>query len=106
MVDFLADVFTAAACDPAVFFIALLCAFAAGMFAGYIARRTNDADVGTLSTPLRTNNSSLVDLQARRALQKVGVRPHARAGMSHLKPSYDGRKHAPAAHQTPDSPRA
>jgi hypothetical protein len=44
-----------------------------------------------------------IDLQARRALQDAGVRPHARAGRSHLKPSYDGRKHAAAAPQSPNS---
>ena len=104
MLDFLCELMAAAAQDPAVFFLALLCVFVAGLLAGYGARRQDDADARTLATPLRTDNSGLVDLQARHAMHNAGVRPRARAGTSPLKPSYDGRKQTAANDYVPTVP--
>jgi hypothetical protein len=96
----------AAAAEPLAFAISALCILVAGIAAGYVARRNEEAAYAPPAcAPMRTANSSLIDLDARRALKSAGERPRARAGRSHLKPSYDSRQHAAVASQSPDSPR-
>lgn len=93
----------AAGDNPTVLLICALCIFAAGALAGLVTARhgrdqlhddAGDTHAQMSMPPMRTANSSLIDLQARRLVAQAGEHPRARAGRSHLKPSYDGRKHA------------
>lgn len=101
--EFSALLNAAVAESPELALVGALCIFCAGAWAGFAARGgdlSSTEDAGDTHTgmgplpPMRTANSSLIDLQARRIQQESGAHPHARAGKSHLKASYDSRKKA------------
>lgn len=97
----------AAAHDPLAVVLCALAILVAGIVAGYVARRNEEhLAAQARCAPMRTANSSLIDLQTRRVIKEAGAFPHARAGRSPLKPSYDARTCADASSQSPDSPRA
>lgn len=95
---------------PILFVIAAILVFAAGVFAGIAARsieRLEEPNEPVDTHAALAADPSWADLQARRIAHRCGERPHARAGRSPLKPSYDGCTQQAVAPQPPDmQPRA
>lgn len=101
------DLLAAAAQSPLVIVACAFAVFVAGLVAGFRLANDHGAVDHELLAPMRTANSSLIDLQSRRLQHQAGIRPRARAGDSpvRLKPSYDGRPRDAAANPSHESPR-